>query len=373
MKKYFAVAFMFIIAITLISWGAAGHKTIAKIAENHLTPKAKDAIKVLLGDENMTEVAPWADQLRNDTDYKNTAAWHYLNVPLGLSYEQFSKTVKEQGANNIYGALIKFEAELTSNTSTPEQKTDALKFIIHFVGDMHQPMHISRSEDKGGNSIQLQFDGKGTNLHKLWDSGLINKQGMNFTQMAITYDKTSPSEISQWQSDSPMKWMFESYLITASLYKDAEKNNKPDDRYYQENIKLVQKRIEMGGIRLAGTLNTLFKSFTPAFKKGIPINTETITVPSKDLALHYGQTILTVGKVYSGRFIQSNQMTLLNIGGDNPNQDLTVMIQSEDRVQFGQPEVTLKGKTIQIIGKVIDYRGKPEIIVTESAQIKIIK
>jgi len=369
MKKY--ISFVLFFALICISWGGTGHKTVAKIADNHLTPNAKAAVKALLGDQSMSDVASWADQLRNDPQYSNTGSWHYINVPLSLSYEEFSKTVKAQGPANVYGALLKCEDDIKSKTTTYQQKSDALKFIIHFVGDMHQPMHVSRAEDKGGNSIQLQFDGKGTNLHSLWDSGLINKQGETFEQMAIGYDKATSIEIKQWQSTDPMQWAYESYEISTKLYAEADKDKSPGDTYYQQYIPIVQQRIEMAGIRLAGVLNTLFQSFTPPVNEDLTLTAKPITVDSKDVAKHIGDNITTTGKVYSGRVLQSNNMTFLNIGGDNPNQDFTVVIEGDDRSKFGTPEINLKGKTVQITGKVVDYKGKPEIIASSLSQIVV--
>jgi hypothetical protein len=104
---------------------------------------------------------------------------------LGLNYQAFSDNIKNQSQDNVYKALLKNEKMLKAPSSTKEQKAAALKFIVHFVGDLHQPVHVSRAEDKGGNTIQVQFGGQGTNLHSLWDSKLIGKEGKSFEQMVI--------------------------------------------------------------------------------------------------------------------------------------------------------------------------------------------
>jgi hypothetical protein len=107
--------------------------------------------------------APWAGIL-----------W---TCPLGLSFEEFSKEVHAQGEDNVYGAMQKARSILTHPKASKIQKIEALKFLVHFVGDAHQPMHVSRKEDKGGNTIQVRFDNQGTNLHSLWDSKLLDHQG----------------------------------------------------------------------------------------------------------------------------------------------------------------------------------------------------
>jgi len=121
-------------------------------------------------------------------------------------------------------------------------------------------MHISRKEDKGGNTIQVQFDGKGTNLHALWDSKLIDHEGLSEADIAKTYDTATPAQIKQWQSDSPMEWIWESYQISSELYAQVKPGEDINDAYYQKYIPVIRKRIDQAGIRLAGELNKLFNN-----------------------------------------------------------------------------------------------------------------
>jgi hypothetical protein len=372
LKKHSGTALL-ICAITLISWGGTGHKTVAKIAENHLTANTKLNVDALLAGQSMADVASWADGLRNDPNYSNTSSWHYINAPLGLSYEEFSKTVKAQGSTNVYGALLKCEDDIRSQTTTVQQKTDALKFIIHFVGDMHQPMHVSRAEDKGGNSIQMQFDGKGTNLHSLWDSGLINKKSETFEQMAVGYDNATPQEIAAWQSTDPIRWAYESYEISAKLYAEAEKDNKPGDAYYQQYLPVVQQRIEMAGIRLAGVLNELFKDvhikitsvvLMPPPPIGNQPRPKAPGAKLEDLKDLIGKEVSVSGKVYSMKDIGS--MVLVNLGAAYPNQLLTLALKDQAKDLAAK----LTDKTITVEGTVIDFKGKLEIVVTDPAKIE---
>lgn len=143
--------------LALVSWGYVGHQVVARIAENHLSPQAKAAIHNLLGSESITEIASWADEVRNEPEYKATASWHFLNLPLGLDRADFEKAVRGQNKENVYSAILAQEKVLSDNGASREQKVTALKFLVHFTGDAHQPMHISRAEDKGGNTVQVQF------------------------------------------------------------------------------------------------------------------------------------------------------------------------------------------------------------------------
>jgi hypothetical protein len=135
-------------ALGLISWGFKGHRAVATIAQKHLNSNIAYTVSAYLKGEQMEEVSTWADENRNPA----TAPWHYINLPLGLSRDAFVKAVQESD-NNVYTAILKTEATLNDANASPEAKNEALKYLIHLVGDAHQPMHVSRKEDKGGNTI----------------------------------------------------------------------------------------------------------------------------------------------------------------------------------------------------------------------------
>lgn len=258
MKKYGILSVLCIVSIILISWGFKGHKTVASIADRHLTPEAKAVVKELLGNESIQDVSTWADEARNQPEYKTTGNWHFINLPLGLSKSEFKDSVKNLKAENLYQAYHTMIAEINDPNLSKAKKTVALKFIIHLIGDAHQPMHISRAEDKGGNTIQVQFMGKGTNLHTLWDSKLIDYQNLAVEEMAGS-DSVSRRQIRKWQRAKPMQWIYESYQISSQIYASAPTGSILGEEYYKANIGIVNQRMEMAGIRLAGVLNKLFK------------------------------------------------------------------------------------------------------------------
>src|ERR1700753_4180737 len=256
-KSLLAIAFLSI-SILLISWGVTGHRTVGKIAETHLTANAKNAVHELLGAETLADVSTWADEVRNKPLFQTTGPWHYINLPLGLSYSDFQKQVEGMKESNVYSALLEQERILTEE-STRRGKVEALKFIVHFVGDLHQPMHVSRAEDKGGNTIQLNYNGQGTNLHSVWDSKIIDHMGLTYEQLAEKYGRPSDAQVEQWQSDPMIKWMWESYQVTSRLYAevDAMKSRAIDDSYADAHAAIVEERLAQAGIRLAGVLNSL--------------------------------------------------------------------------------------------------------------------
>ncbi|HEY4289310.1 MAG TPA: S1/P1 nuclease [Puia sp.] len=379
-KKNVLLAIAFLsVSILLVSWGVTGHRTVGKIAENHLTANAKTAVHDLLGAETLADVSTWADEVRNEPAYKMTGSWHYINLPLGLSYSDFQKKVEGMSEANVYSALRQQEQILTDKSTTREQKIVALKFVVHFVGDLHQPMHVSRAEDKGGNSIQLNYNGRGTNLHSVWDSKLIEHEGGDYQQLAAKYDHPSAAEIKQWQSDPMIKWIWESYTISSKLYAevDAMKSRSIDDSYYTAHIGIVHERLEQAGVRLAGVLNTLFKDGVTASAASTGVGTTSASkaaataeptgpakpIDIKDAANHIDEYAKVCAVVYGYKALDG--LTLVNLGASYPDQLMTVVLKGAAK----DLAASIDGKTVCVTGKIISYKGKPEIIVTDPAML----
>ena len=389
MKNRLFIAFFSILTLILVSWGRTGHKTVGLIAQNHLTDNAKLAMYDLIGDTSLADISNYADEIRSHSKYKYTGPWHYINLPTGLDSIAFDKAVREETQDNVYNVLKKLEIDLIDPSKSKADRIFALKLIVHFVGDLHQPMHVSRAEDLGGNKINVTFNGKEGNLHGLWDSGLIEYRNLTFEQLANKYDNATPGQIKRWQNQDMSKWLYESYKISSQLYKEAEANSNFGEDYYKSHIHIVAERLVKAGIRLAGVLNDAFNggpySIIPPpsvsklktndstnkpirrYKK--TVTTDPTLVESKNLANYINKTVVTTGTIISTRLIESNNMTLLNVGAAYPNQDFTIMIRGENRSKFGQPEIDLKGKTVVVKGLVIDYKGKPEIELTDTNQL----
>jgi len=352
-------------ALGLVSWGFKGHRAVATIAQKHLTSNSAYVVSAFLKGEQMEEVSTWADENRDP----KTAPWHYLNLPLGLSRDAFVKAVQESD-NNVYTAILKTESTLKDVNASADAKNEALKYLIHLVGDAHQPMHVSRKEDKGGNTIQLRFDDKGTNLHSLWDSRLIDHEELSQEDIAKKYDTATPAEIKKWEADSPIEWLWESYQITTELYANAKPGQIIDEAYYQKNIPVIRKRIDQAGIRLAGELNRVLagQKVTPvkATAPAIPAAaTGTIIVKLEEVKNYMSKTVTVSGKAFSSRDIGS--MVLVNLGSAYPNQLLTLALKGEAKA-WGS---SIEGKEVTITGQVIDYKGKPEIIITDPALLTV--
>ncbi len=370
MRKHVLTIALVGLSLGLISWGFKGHRAVATIAQKHLTTNTDKVVQALLRGETITDVSTWADE-HND---KATEPWHYINLPLGLSHEQFIETVSKQGIDNVYSAILKVEAILKDKASTQNQQNEALKYLIHLVGDAHQPMHVSRKEDKGGNTIQLQFDSKGTNLHQLWDSRLIDHEGLNEADIVKQYDWANDTQIKKWQADSPMEWLWESYQISSELYADVKPGQAIDDAYYKKYIKTIHLRIDQAGIRLAGELNKLYNNAPVIYTTdkvkmppAVEVAAKPITVTLQEVKNFVGKIVSVKGAVFSSKDIGS--MVLVNLGASYPNQLLTLALKGDAKQIASQ----IEGKTVTVEGTVIDYKGKPEIVVTDPKMLLIQK
>ena len=361
MKKIIFSVLAIGIAIGLISWGRTGHNVIGQIAANHLTDPANAQIKALLGSETLADVASWADDNRTP----ETAPWHFINVEPGLSFDDFKQQVESKV--DVYTVLVKEEGILADENASRGERTTALKFVVHFIGDIHQPMHVSRAEDKGGNTIQVQYDGHGTNLHSLWDTKLLEHAGLSEGQLAQQIDKATLPEIKKWQDDPQIIWAWESYQISTQLYAEIDKNGTEiDDAYYQSHYPVVENRIEKAGIRLAGILNAIFSKTNITGVANVPLQATGVKkIEVTDASAHYDEQVTVTAKVFGTRDFGS--FVLVNLGAAYPDSPLTILLRG-DAKSLG---ASLQDKTITVSGKVEKYKDKPEIVVADPSQLKV--
>ena len=253
-KIFIAVFFIFGIA-EASAWGVTGHRVVAEIAENHLTNRAKRKLKKLIGKQKLAYWANWPDNVRNSPEWKNTSTWHYVNIPPQETKEQFIEQLKNNNKPNIYTAIQNVKGVIVDKNTPDADREIYLRFLVHFLGDMMQPMHTGREEDLGGNLIKIQFFKKDTNLHSLWDSGLIDNTKYSYTEFARVLDVKSKEEIKQIQSGSLEDWLYESHQAANQLYASV----KPGENYsydYQEQYKdLLERQLLHAGLRLAKILN----------------------------------------------------------------------------------------------------------------------
>jgi hypothetical protein len=240
-------------------WGQLGHRIVGEIAESYLTPKAKAEVKKILGDESMAMASNWADFVKSDTAYKYLSAWHYIDFPKGLTYDQMKEELKKDTAKDAYTAINFLSKELKKKNLAQGKKKMYLRLLIHIVGDVHQPLHVSPEGTSGGNDVKVQWFGSNSNLHRVWDEQLIDDQKLSYTEFADAINHSTAAERKKWQGQPLSEWLYESYTIAQDLHNEIKDNNqKLSYRYGYDHLQTLNQQLLKGGVRLAGLLNEIF-------------------------------------------------------------------------------------------------------------------
>jgi len=251
---------MFAVPFQLKAWGLLGHRIVGQIAENHLTKKARMAIKGILGNESVAMAANYADFIKSDTSYKYVDSWHYINFDNGLSYQAMQAYLTIDTIADAYTKMVFLSNELRKKNLPQDKKVLYLKLLIHIAGDVHQPMHSTASGDRGGNDIKVQWFGQPSNLHRVWDSDFIEMQQLSYTEYAATLDYATAQEFVLLQSQPISKWLFDSYVISAGLRADiTQPNQRLGYEYNFKYLATLNEQLRIGGLHLGGLLNDIFK------------------------------------------------------------------------------------------------------------------
>lgn len=255
MKNIILVILIFSLFLPLksYSWGKTGHRVVGQIAYNHMTKKARKNIKKHLGNESIAIAGYWMDHIRADKSYKFQTPWHYCTIPDDKSYEEAG--TPDEG--DVIVTIQRLIEELKTKKFTNEDELYAIRCLIHLMGDLHQPLHVGNGEDRGGNDVKVKFMNRDSNLHRVWDSGIIDDEGLSYTEYVANVDFASEDEITKWQSTSVLDWAYESKSYRAQVY-DMPKNKKLSFRYIFDNKDLVNQRLLQAGIRLAGIFNEIY-------------------------------------------------------------------------------------------------------------------
>lgn len=238
----------------VLAWGPTGHRAIGAIAEKHLTKKARKAVQRILGTEDLAIASTWMDDVRSDDAYDHTHDWHWVTIADGSTYAAMEKNPD----GDVVETIGRMRGLLLSDTATAAHKREALRTLVHLIGDMHQPLHVGRGDDKGGNDFQVQWFKKGSNLHRVWDSEMIERKDLSYTELAASLDHATASEIASWQAGSTAQWAEEALQYRARIY-PAESGTDLGYEYLYQNWSLVEQQLLKGGIRLAGVLNEAFR------------------------------------------------------------------------------------------------------------------
>jgi hypothetical protein len=253
MRSLAAILVLFASSLPVLAWGPIGHRATGQIAEERLCANAQRAVHGLLGDESLAEASLWADQVRSEPQWRMSAPWHYVNIPDGQAYDR----VRRYRDGDVIEALERFVSVLRYPASSREDKVAALKFIAHLVGDIHQPLHVGRASDRGGNELRVSWFGESSNLHRVWDSELISQQRLSPRSLVLALESRASQEVEAWRLDRPLTWADESMALRPLVYN--MRGTGLGRAYLREAGPVVEQRLLQAGVRLAALLDAIFE------------------------------------------------------------------------------------------------------------------
>ena len=247
------IVFLIASLLSIINWGSTGHRALAEVASFYLTENAKNKINEILDGETIVTASMYADDIKSDSRYDEYYNWHFINMELDEDYEDTVPSEK----GDVFIAINKCIDILESDSVTDSEKSFYLKLLIHFIGDLHQPMHIGRYEDRGGNRVYVKWFGRNSNLHRVWDSEMINGYNMSYSELAKNLPTPEKLEI-EFERDDLIGWVNEIHSYTRKIYNGVSIDDNLGYEYQYENFQTVRDLILKGGLSLASVLNYLF-------------------------------------------------------------------------------------------------------------------
>ena len=277
-----AIAVLALAPQAAFAWGDSGHRIVAQVGEDHLSAKAQAAVRKLAGTKGLALLATWPDFIRSEPAWDFAKEWHFLTVEDDQQISEVLAGATPGGPpRNVVEAIEyfsdilrgdkkkagSFKALLKSNKVEPlggSIELTALTFLVHFVGDVHQPLHVGRGGDRGGNSVSVNWFGEVKNLHSVWDGGLIDTENLSYSEFVRCLEQELADEVKVARDSSAEEWAQESIDYRHQVYsiwsKTSRSNFLPDlsYNYAHDHIEQIKQRLYNGGLRLAARLNAIF-------------------------------------------------------------------------------------------------------------------
>ena len=240
------------------AWGPEAHRAAATITAERLCPSAAMELEPLLDGQTLPEASIWPDRIRGESRWAHTRDWHYVNIE---DDEPFSVLADETpGRGRLLQAIRDNLARLADTEGNDESRRHALAFVLHLVADLHQPLHVGRAEDRGGNMRNVSFAGRETNLHRLWDGGLLRSAALRVDDYQRSLAALVALGARYWEDGTLEDWAEESRRLRPWVYDFDARRRVPliSRRYAETGRQLSALRIAQAGVRTAWLLNRLW-------------------------------------------------------------------------------------------------------------------
>jgi hypothetical protein len=270
----------------VFAWGQNGHRIVAQICFDNLSETAKKCVQDALGDDYLAQIATWPDFIRSEENWTFSQPWHFITVDTGKTVEEvLQESSKNDSIDNVIEAIelmtlilendakakLRFQSLMDLHKVEPlagSIEATAIAFLIHFIGDIHQPLHVGKGDDYGGNKVNVLFFSEETNLHSVWDEGIIEKEQLSFTEFSSFVDIRYQSRKIEFQKATlATTWAKESVVTRDEIYNNlCDSNNKvpckPDFSYQYKHdfLPAIQERLGAAGFRAAAVFNSIYRN-----------------------------------------------------------------------------------------------------------------
>jgi hypothetical protein len=348
-----------------VFWYDLGHRIVADIAERRLTPEAARAVRDILGGQRMSDAAVWADnikQYRHDAD-----PLHYVNIPLGATSYDSARDCPN--GKCIIAAIASDRQVLANPASSALDRAEALRFLIHFVGDLHQPLHVADDNDRGGNRRIVYLEGDSMNLHQVWDGELLYHVGMDeATYLPRLERKMDTMDLAGLEQGTVVDWAMEGHRIAVEHAYQLPPDGRLGAAYVDENKPIIDHALIAAGVRLAKVLNETLAGYRPSAEPSAAALGPGVYL-DREAAAHIGETATVVGTV-AAVFRSPGGNIYLNFGANYPRQTFTAVALAPLPPWTVRLD-TLAGKRVSVRGPIVSYRGRVEIELKDQSQISV--
>ncbi len=235
-------------------FGPDGHRIAGLVADTYLCEQAAVEIRRLGVDDDLAELGLWADRVRTQPPWDDSGPWHYVNIADDGSFDEY----RSPPEGDALWAIAHFHSRLRDENLTPERRSEALKFLVHFVVDLHQPLHVGRRADRGGTSTEIFFGEIRTSLHRFWDTDAIRKDELPAERYARNIMPMATLLAAEHRPSPPRQWAAEGLSLRTVVYGFDPETRRLDEDYLMIASDLVRLRLIQAGLRLADQLNDVF-------------------------------------------------------------------------------------------------------------------
>jgi hypothetical protein len=253
MKKCFC-SFLLVatFSISVFAWGPTGHRATGLVATRYLNQKARKALEKILQGQTLAIASTWMDEVRSDSTFNYMEDWHWVTIPHGQTYDQSELNIK----GDIIASIERVINDLKTKKLDNAVQARYIRILIHLIGDIHQPLHVGALNDRGGNDVKVMWFRNESNLHRVWDSDMIDDSKLSYTELALSLDTPTKDQIKSWQKSTVREWAIESQSFEKQVYDIG--NGRLSYRYSYLNFPVVRQRLLQAGVRLAGVLNDIY-------------------------------------------------------------------------------------------------------------------